>query len=160
MQVADNKVVSMQYTLTNDNNDVLDQSAPGEPLEYLHGAGNIIPGLERELRGKQSGDSLKVRVNPEDAYGVRNEAMVQTLPSSAFQGIEKVEPGMQFHADGNQGPVTVTVTEVDGDNITVDGNHPLAGEALTFAVEITDVRDATADELQHGHVHGDECQHD
>ena len=160
MQVAENKVVTMQYTLTNDTDEVLDQSSADEPLEYLHGAGNIIPGLEKELNGKQVGDNLKVRINPEEAYGERDESMVQTMPKSSFQGIDKVESGMEFHAQGNQGTVTVMVTKVEGEQITVDGNHPLAGVALTFAVEITDVREPTADELQHGHVHGAGCQHD
>jgi len=150
----------MQYTLTNDAGEVLDQSQPNEPLVYLHGAGNIISGLEKALIGKTTGDSLKVQAAPEEAYGMRDEGMVQTMPSSAFQGVDTIETGMQFHAEGNNGPVMITVTKIDGDQVTVDGNHPLAGEALTFDVEITDVRDATDDELAHGHIHGTGCQHD
>ena len=160
MQVADKKVVSMQYTLTNDADEVLDQSQPGDPLIFLQGAGNIIPGLEKELIGKVTGDSLKVRVSPEEAYGVRDESKVQTMPVSAFQGVDTVEPGMQFHAEGNNGPVMIMVTEVNGDQAIVDGNHPLADQALTFDVEITDIRDATEDELTHGHIHSAGCQHD
>ncbi len=162
MQVADKKVVSMQYTLTNDAGEVLDQSQTGEPLVYLHGSGNIIPGLEKELNGKSSGDALKVRVAPEEAYGVRDEGMVQVMPRNVFQGVESIETGMQFQAQGQgqDDPVMITVTKVEDDEITVDGNHPLAGEALTFDVEIADVRDATEDELKHGHVHGAGCNHD
>ncbi len=160
MQVADNKVISIHYTLTNDNGAVIDQSGTGQPLIYLHGAGNIIPGLENALTGKSAGDKLQVTVEPAEAYGERSEQMVQTVPRSMFDGINKIEPGMQFHAEGNTGPVVVTVTQIDGDDITIDGNHPLAGETLTFDVEIADIRDATADELAHGHIHGADCQHD
>ena len=160
MQVTEKKVVSMQYTLTNDAGEVLDQSQSGEPLIYLHGVGNIIPGLEKELNGKSTGDTLTVRVIPEEAYGVRDESMVQVLPRDVFKGVENIEVGMQFQAQGEQGNVMIMVANVDGDEITVDGNHPLAGEALTFAVEIEEVRDATADELEHGHVHSAGCHHD
>lgn len=160
MQIADNKVISIHYTLTNDSGAVLDQSSSDQPLVYLHGAGNIIPGLENALTGKAAGDKLNVTIQPTDAYGERMDQMIQTVPRSMFEGIEKVELGMQFHAEGNTGPVVVTVTQIDGDNITIDGNHPLAGETLTFDVEVSAVRDATADELEHGHIHGHGCQHD
>lgn len=154
MQVTDKKVVSMKYKLTNDAGEVLDQSPEGQPLTYLHGASNIIPGLEKELSDKSTGDMFKVRIVPEDAYGSRDESMVQVLPRSAFQGVDNIEPGMQFQAQGQNGTVMITVTNVAGDNVTVDGNHPLAGEALTFDVEIEEIRDATEEELEHGHVHG------
>ncbi len=154
MQVAEKKVVSMQYKLTNDADEVLDQSQAGEPLIYLHGANNIIPGLEKALVGKTTGDSVNVRIVPEEAYGTRDESKIQSMPSSAFQGVDKIEAGMQFHAEGEGGPVMITVVKVEGDEVTVDGNHPLAGEALTFDVEITEVRDATDEELEHGHGHG------
>ncbi|MGR9100912.1 MAG: FKBP-type peptidyl-prolyl cis-trans isomerase [Gammaproteobacteria bacterium] len=159
MQVAKDKVISIHYTLTNLNGDVIDKSAPNEPLIYLHGAGNIIPGLENALTGKETGDKLNVTVPPEQAYGERRENMVQTVDRSMFGGIETIETGMQFHADGNTGPVVVTVTKIEGDDITIDGNHPLAGETLTFDVEIEGVREATADELSHGHIHGPGCNH-
>ena len=160
MQVAENKVISIHYTLTNDDGNVIDSSSAEEPLVYLHGAGNIIPGLEKALIDKAIGDKMNVTIAPEDAYGVRMENMVETVSRSMFQGIEQIEPGMQFHAQGNGGPVMVTVTEIKGDEVTIDGNHPLAGETLTFDVEITDIRDALADELEHGHIHGKGCQHD
>jgi FKBP-type peptidyl-prolyl cis-trans isomerase SlyD len=159
MQIADKTVVSMQYTLTNDAGEVLDQSQSGDPLVYLHGVGNLIPGLEKELIGKAAGDALKVRVAAAEAYGERDESMIQVMPRNVFQGIDTIETGMQFQAEGNNGKMMVTVTKVGDDEITVDGNHPLAGEALTFDVEIADVRDATKDELEHGHIHGAGCNH-
>ena len=154
MQIAERRVAYFHYTLTDSKGEVLDSSLEREPLAYLHGAGNIVPGLEKALAGKQPGDKLQVDVEPEEGYGSRVDALVQQVPRSAFQGIETIEPGMQFQAESNMGPVTVTVTGVEGDQITVDGNHPLAGEALHFDVEVTDVREANDDEAVHGHVHG------
>lgn len=159
MQVAENKVITIHYTLTNDNGTVIDQANAEQPLIYIHGAGNIIPGLEQALLDKKAGDKVNVTITPEDAYGERMENMVQTVSKSMFEGIEKIETGMQFHAEGNTGPVVVTVTEIAGDEITIDGNHPLAGETLTFDVEIAAIRDASPDELNHEHVHGPDCQH-
>lgn len=154
MQIAEKSVVLMHYTLTNNKGEVLDSSVGSEPLAYLHGGGNIIPGLENALTGKKAGDKLKVTVQPEDGYGVRDASLVQQVPRRAFQGVANVEPGMSFTADGPQGPVRVTVTKVLGDMVTVDSNHALAGEVLNFDVEITEVRVATQEELDHGHVHG------
>lgn len=154
MQIADNHVASFHYTLTNDAGDVIDSSREREPLAYLHGAGNIVPGLEKALVGRSTGDTLKVDVEPGEGYGARHEELVQTLPKSAFQGVPEVKQGMQFQANGPQGPILVTVAAVDGDNVTVDGNHPLAGQTLHFDVEVTDVREATEEERTHGHVHG------
>ncbi len=160
MKIENNKVVSFHYTLTDDENNVLDKSGSDEPLSYLHGAGNIIPGLEKALAGKEVGNKLKTRIEPEDAYGAKQEGMVQVLPKEAFQGVDKIEPGLQFQAAGQNGePVVVTVTKVEGDQVTIDGNHPMAGIALTFDVEIDDIRDATEDEIAHGHIHGDGCNH-
>ena len=156
MQIADNKVVAFHYTLTNQAGNTLDSSHQREePLTYLHGYGNIIPGLEKALIGKQTGDKLDVTVAPEDGYGERNDGLIQQVPISAFEGSEgNLQPGMQFQAQTEAGPRVFTITAVEGDDITVDGNHPLAGETLSFSVEITDVRDATDEEQQHGHVHG------
>jgi len=154
MQAAENSVVSIHYTLTNTRGEVLDSSRGGEPLVYLHGSGNIIPGLEKALAGKQVGDKLQVSVAPGEGYGERDEALVQQVPKRAFQGVPKIEPGMSFHAQSSQGPMQVTVTAVLGDMVTVDGNHPLAGETLNFDVEVTEVRKATLEEISHGHVHG------
>ena len=147
-------MVNVHYTLKDDAGTVLDSSAGGEPLAYMHGNGNLIPGLEKALEGKRVGDKLNVAVAPEEGYGVRNEELVQNVPRSAFKGIPKLEVGMQFQADSNRGPRTVVVTAIEGDTITVDGNHPLADQTLNFEVEITDVRSATAEEISHGHVHG------
>jgi FKBP-type peptidyl-prolyl cis-trans isomerase SlyD len=160
MQVAEKKVISLHYTLTNTSGNVLDSSTAEDPLVYLHGAGNIIPGLENALTDKSVGDKLNVTIAPEDAYGIRTENMIETVPRDMFQGIDQIEPGMQFHAQGGAGPVTVTVVNVTDDEVTIDGNHPLAGETLIFDVEITDIREATTDELEHGHIHGKGCQHD
>lgn len=154
MQIADRCVAYFHYTLTNDAGEVLDSSNGREPLPYLHGKGNIVPGLEKALAGKKAGDKLDVVVAPEEGYGPHIDSLVQVVPKSAFQGVENLEPGMQFQAESNMGPVSVVVTNVDGENVTVDGNHPLAGETLHFSVEITQVRDATVEEVMHGHVHG------
>ena len=154
MQVTQDSVVVMHYTLRNDAGEVLDSSDGGDPLAYLHGNGNLIAGLERELNGKQAGDKLSVRIAPEDAYGLMDETLIQKVPRSAFGANTTIAVGMQFHADSNHGTRTVTVTKVGEDTITVDGNHPLAGQHLNFEVEITEVRSPTDEELQHGHVHG------
>jgi FKBP-type peptidyl-prolyl cis-trans isomerase SlyD len=154
MQVANDKVVLIHYTLTNDAGEVLDSSSGREPLAYLQGHGNIIPGLENALAGKQAGDKLDVHVAPADGYGVHDPSLIQQVPRRQFGGTTP-KPGMQFQAEMTKGqPRVVTVTHVKGDMVTIDGNHALAGENLHFAVEVTEVRDATAEELQHGHVHG------
>lgn len=153
MQISAEKVVMINYTLTDDEGTVIDKS-DGEPLAYIHGTGNIIPGLESALNGKAVGDKLEVRIEPADAYGERELEAIQTVPRSAFQGVDEIAPGMQFQAQGPEGAQMITVTAVDGDNITIDGNHPLAGQVLNFAVEVMGIRDAEAEELEHGHVHG------
>ncbi|HET7300054.1 MAG TPA: peptidylprolyl isomerase [Oleiagrimonas sp.] len=155
MQIADRNVASFHYTLTNDGGDVLDSSREREPLAYLHGAGNIVPGLEKAMAGRKEGDTFKVDVEPQEGYGPRHEELIQTVPMSAFQGVPEVKPGMQFQGNGPQGATLVTVTAVDGDEVRVDGNHPLAGQTLHFDIEVTEVREATEDELTHGHVHGE-----
>jgi FKBP-type peptidyl-prolyl cis-trans isomerase SlyD len=159
MQVADNMAVSIHYTLTNDEGEVIDSSADGEPLVYLHGGGNIISGLEQAMQGKAVGDTFKVRIEAENAYGEFEEDRVQVIPRSMFEGIDTVEVGMQFHADVSAGPGIVTVVQVEGDDITIDGNHPLAGMALIFDVEVIDVRPASHEEMAHGHIHGAGCDH-
>ncbi len=155
MQIQDNAVVSIHYTLTNEAGDTIDSSEGAEPLAYLHGAANIIPGLENALLGKAAGDKLTVQVAPEDGYGEHVEELVQQVPQEMFQGVDQVEIGMEFHAESNTGqPIAVTVTEVKDGMVTIDANHPLAGVALNFDVEIVEVREATAEELEHGHAHG------
>ncbi len=154
MQVAKDKVVSIDYTLTDDGGSVLDTSKGRAPLAYLHGAGNIIPGLEKALEGKQAGEQVSVRVPAAEAYGEWDEALTQEVPLEMFQGVEQIEPGMRFQAQTSAGVQIVTVTKVENGQVTVDGNHPLAGKPLNFDVNVIDVRDATAEELAHGHVHG------
>ncbi len=152
--IGDNLVVSMHYTLTDDEGNVLDSSEGGEALSYLHGAGNIIPGLEKALTGKVANDSLEVRVEPEEAYGAVIPELIQTIDKAAFQEVESLEPGMAFEAQGPEGQVQrIVVKKVEGNDVTIDGNHPLAGVALTFAVQILAVREATQEEIEHGHVH-------
>lgn len=143
----------MDYALRTDEGAVIDQSQPGQPLTYLHGHNNIIPGLESALGGKSAGDQVEVRVSPEEGYGEPNPALEQVVPKDRFQGIENIEVGMQFQASTDQGPVSVRVVKVEDDQVTVDGNHPLAGQHLNFNVTIQDVRAATEEELAHGHVH-------
>jgi FKBP-type peptidyl-prolyl cis-trans isomerase SlyD len=152
--IGENQVVSMHYTLTDDSGKVLDSSDGSEPLNYLHGAGNIIPGLEQALVGQVQGDSLKVTVEPADGYGETDPGLVQVVDRAAFQGVETVDVGMTFEARGPDGHVQrIVVTSVDGDRVTVDANHPLAGQQLHFDVQIIGVRAATPEELEHGHVH-------
>ncbi|BCX81086.1 FKBP-type peptidyl-prolyl cis-trans isomerase SlyD [Methylomarinovum caldicuralii] len=153
MQVSENKVVSIHYTLKNDAGEVIDSSEGREPLTYLHGVGNIIPGLEKALEGKDVGEHVDVSIAPEEAYGERNDALVQAVPRSAFEGVDEIKPGMQFQAQTPAGMQILTVVKVEGDEVIVDGNHPLAGETLHFSVDIADVRDATEEEKRHGQVH-------
>lgn len=160
MQIAANKAVSIDYTLTNDAGEVIDSSAGGAPLVYLHGARNIIAGLEKALEGKQVGDELEVAVEPEEAYGEYSAELVAVLNRSMFEGVEELEVGMQFHASGPDGGMQiVTIRDLEGDDVTVDGNHPLAGQRLNFQVKVVNVRDAHAEELAHGHIHGEGGHH-
>ncbi|RMF13153.1 MAG: peptidylprolyl isomerase [Gammaproteobacteria bacterium] len=147
------RVVTIHYTLKNDAGEVLDSSEGQEPLSYLEGAQNIIPGLERALNGLASGDKTQVSIEPEDAYGERSEEMIQQVPLNAFEGVDKVEAGMRFQAQTPYGPRVVEVTAVTEEHATVDANHPLAGERLHFDVEVVEAREATAEEVEHGHVH-------
>ena len=150
MVISKNKVASIHYTLRDDEGTIIDSSDGREPLLYLHGAGNLIPGMEEGLEGKSKGEKLNLKIEPEKGYGEKDENLIQEVPRSAF-GDQEVKPGMRFST--NQGGV-VTVTDVGLTSITVDGNHPLAGVPLNFAVEVMEVRNATEDELTHGHVHG------
>jgi FKBP-type peptidyl-prolyl cis-trans isomerase SlyD len=154
MQIAKDKVVYIDYTLTNDAGEVIDSCVGAEPLAYLHGASNIIPGLEKHLEGCKAGDSVKVSIDPADGYGERNDDLTQVVPSSMFEGVEQIEVGMEFHAETPEGVQVIRIAAVNGDDITIDGNHPLAGERLNFDVTVAEVRDASEEELEHGHVHG------
>lgn len=161
MTITAKKVASIHYTLKNDQGDVLDSSEGQAPLDYLQGFQNLVPGLESALEGKSTGDKLSVVVAPEDGYGDKKAELIQELPVSMFGGIDNIEVGMEFHAETADGPQVVEVIDVDGDTITIDGNHPLAGVELHFDVEVTAIREATEQELEHGHVHGaGGCGHD
>lgn len=153
MQIGPNSVVSIHYELSNDAGEILDASVDGEPLVYLHGAHNIIPGLEKELAGKQVGDSLKVKVQPEEGYGVKRPELIQQVPRNAFPDPDELAIGMRFSAQSDQGHISVVVTDLSDTTATVDGNHPLAGVVLNFDVSIADIRSATEEEIAHGHVH-------
>jgi FKBP-type peptidyl-prolyl cis-trans isomerase SlyD len=154
MAIEQDSVVTIHYTLKDDAGEVIDSSASGEPLAYLQGHGNLVAGLERELEGKGVGDKLNVKVSPAEGYGEYDKQLVQRIPRRSLQGIANIKAGMRLHAQTPNGPRAVTVTHVAGDMVTIDGNHPLAGKTLNFEVEVTDVRQATEEELTHGHVHG------
>ncbi len=160
MSISQNKVVTIHYQVVDvDSNELIDSSEGGAPMVYLHGHQNIIPGLEKALEGKKAGDELKVTVVAADAYGVYSDERVQQVPMAAFEGVDQIEPGMAFTAQTEHGPVSLIVTEVDETTVTVDANHPLAGKDLRFSVKVEAVRDASAEELAHGHVHGEGGHH-
>ncbi|MBC7428360.1 MAG: peptidylprolyl isomerase [Bacteriovorax sp.] len=159
MQVAKNKVVSIDYKLTDGSGKTIDSSENHEPLLYIQGIGNLIPGLEKELEGKKAGDHLKVTIPAKDGYGERNDSLCQSVPKSQFESTEGLEVGMQFEVETEQGELVVSVTKIEGDIVTVDGNHPLAGVELHFDVTVKEVRDASTEELAHGHVHGEGGHH-
>jgi FKBP-type peptidyl-prolyl cis-trans isomerase SlyD len=154
MQITKGAVVSIDYTLTNDAKETLDTSTGREPLAFLQGTGQIIPGLERALEGKAAGDALQVTIAPEDAYGHRDDRKTTTLPREQIQGPDELTPGTQLRASGPDGEQILTVTKVDETEVTVDANHPLAGQTLHFDVTVRDVRAASEEELSHGHAHG------
>lgn len=153
MEISKHKVVTMDYTLTDEQGNTIDTSDGREPLAYIHGVGGIIPGLEAALEGRSPGEQLQVKIAPEDGYGDRDETLLQVVPRDRFD-VEDVNVGMQFHAQAEDGVSVVTVVAVSDAEVTVDANHPLAGVTLNFDVEVKDVRDATEEELSHGHVHG------
>ncbi|SMF58978.1 FKBP-type peptidyl-prolyl cis-trans isomerase SlyD [Alteromonadaceae bacterium Bs31] len=154
MKIENNSVVSIHYTLTGEDGEVIDTSEGRDPLNFLAGASNIIPGLEQQLIGCSVGDKKDVVVQPEDGYGELQADLIQTLPKDMFTGIEKIEVGMEFQAQGPNGEVQfVVVKDVADDGITIDANHALAGKVLNFAVSVEAVREATQEEIDHGHVH-------
>ena len=150
MEVGKNKVVSIAYTLTDTEGNVIDQSTAAEPFKILHGAGQIIEGLEKALEGKKTGEKFEITLEPADAYGELVENMIEKVPLSQFEGIENLEEGMQLEAHTEEGLVIVTIRSIEGDTVVLDANHPLAGYTLNFDVEVVDVRDATEEEVEHG----------
>ncbi len=152
--IGDNLVISLHYTLTNESGEVIDSSQGQDPLTYLHGAQNIIPGLEKELVGKVVGDKLQVVVQPNEGYGDVDPRLVQDVDIAAFQGIDNVEVGMIFEAQAQDGATQrIMIKALEGDQVTIDANHPLAGVVLHFDVEVMNIREATEEEIAHGHVH-------
>jgi len=159
MQINQDSIVLIDYRLTDDAGNEIDSSADHGPLAYLHGHSNIVPGLEQALEGRSVGDEFKVSIEPAMGYGENNPALTQTLPSSMFGGVDQIAVGMQFHAQTDHGVEVVTVIALEGDEVTIDGNHPLAGKTLHFDVTVREVRAATAEELEHGHAHGEHGHH-
>ncbi|MRH86737.1 peptidylprolyl isomerase [Nocardia sp. SYP-A9097] len=157
MSIAADKVVSIEYTLTDDDGEVLDTSVGEEPLIYLHGADNIVPGLEQALEGKGTGDELDVVIEPADGYGDYEAELISNVDREMFEGVDELEVGMEFEAEAPDGESQIVVVRaIDGDEVTIDANHPLAGVRLHFKVKVVDLRDATEEELLHGHPHGDD----
>jgi len=154
MQIVKYKVVSIDYTLTDGQGALIDSSGEGQPFAYIQGTSSIIAGLETALEGKSAGDSLSVAISPEEGYGERDDSLIVVVPRDKFESVDELEVGMRFQTPTEGGMRVVTVVELEGDGVTVDANHPLAGENLNFDVTIVDVRDATSEELEHGHVHG------
>lgn len=154
MEITTGKVVSIDYTLTDDQKQTIDSSEGGDPLTYLHGVGQLIGGLEKELEGKKTGDHLVVTIAPEEGYGLRDDAKLAVVPKKSIQGVGELQVGMQLHASNGHGQQVVTITKIEGEDVTIDANHPLAGATLHFDVTVRDIRDATEEEVAHGHVHG------
>jgi FKBP-type peptidyl-prolyl cis-trans isomerase SlyD len=154
MKIEARKIVSFHYTLSNEAGEQMESSRERDPMSYLHGSRNIIPGLEKAMAGKAAGDAFEVTVEPADAYGERDDERVQRVSAKLFRQSDRLEPGQLVTLQTKQGPIQATVVKVGRFNVDVDTNHPLAGQSLTFDVEVTDVRDATKEELSHGHVHG------
>ncbi len=152
--IADGTVVSIHYTLTLEDGTVADSSVGSEPLTYLHGAANIVPGLERQLTGRKPGEKLEADVPPAEGYGEFDPEGEQVVPRKAFPKGEKLQPGMMFHTEGPQGPQPLWIKEVGEAEVTITYNHPMAGRTLRFAIEVVEVRKASREEMEHGHVHG------
>jgi FKBP-type peptidyl-prolyl cis-trans isomerase SlyD len=154
MKIEARKIVSFHYTLSNEAGEQMESSRERDPMSYLHGSRNIIPGLEKAMAGKAAGDAFEVTVEPADAYGERDDERVQRVSAKLFRQSDRLEPGQLVTLQTKQGPIQATVVKVGRFNVDVDTNHPLAGQSLTFDVEVTDVRDATKEEMSHGHAHG------
>ena len=154
MNISNGSVVLFDYTLTDDEKDIIDSSKDGGPLAYLHGEGQIVKGLEKAMEGRKAGDSFSITVAPEEAYGIYDPSKIATVPADQIEGGDELEEGMQLEASNDEGEQIVVVTKIEGDKVTLDGNHPLAGMTLHFDITIREVREATAEEIEHGHVHG------
>jgi FKBP-type peptidyl-prolyl cis-trans isomerase SlyD len=159
MQVDNDKVVSFHFTLTDDQGGVIESTHSQAPMAYLHGRGNLIPGLEQALAGKGPGDTFDITLRPEDAYGEHDSGLVQRINRDEFPPDAGIAVGSEFQVEDEKGLSLVTITEIDEDDVTIDGNHPLAGETISFKVQVVEIREATDEELTHGHVHGPEGHH-
>ncbi len=155
MKVAKDLVVSLAYQVRTEDGVLVDESPANAPLDYLHGHGSLISGLEKALENHEAGDKFDVNIPANDAYGQYDDNLVQRVPKDVFVGVDELQVGMRFLAETDQGPVPVEITEVGDDYVVVDGNHMLAGQNLSFNVEVIAIREATAEELAHGHVHGE-----
>lgn len=158
MNAVQDKVVSFHYQLKDVDGTVLESSYEGEPSLYLHGHNNLLPALEKALEGKAVGEKIEVTLSPEEGYGLRKEGAVQRIPVKHLVGHEKLKnklkPGMMVQVNTQHGPWDAVVLKVGKFNVDIDSNHPLAGKTLNFALEVAAVRDASAEELAHGHAHG------
>ncbi len=152
MEISLNKVVAISYQVRSEDGVLLDEMPKEQPLTYIHGHNNLVQGLEEALVGKKAGDHLEITVTADKAYGEHNENLVQRVPADVFEGVDELEVGMRFIADTDQGPLPVVITEVDGDEVVVDGNHMLAGQSLHFVVDVINVREASADEIEQEHT--------
>ncbi|MFV0415189.1 MAG: peptidylprolyl isomerase [Chthoniobacterales bacterium] len=157
MTITSNKVVNIDYTLTDDEKNVIDSSKGRDPLAYLHGKGQIIKGLEKALEGKKEGDAFQVSISPEDGYGTSNPDNLFQVDRANLKDVPNLEVGMQLQASGDPGghaPQVVRVAKIEEDKVTLDANHPLAGKNLHFDITVKEIREATPEEISHGHVHG------
>jgi FKBP-type peptidyl-prolyl cis-trans isomerase SlyD len=160
MKVEKNKVVTIDYVLKNDAGEILDSSEANGALPYIHGTGSLVPGLERELEGRSPGDAISAVVEPEDGYGEYEADAIFEVPKKNLEGLGEIEEGTSFHAETDEGIQLLTVKEIKATTVLVDANHPLAGETLHFEVKIVDIREASPEELEHGHVHEDDDPHE
>lgn len=160
MQITDQKVVFFDFTLKGDDGEVIDSSIDEEPVAYLHGVGEVVPGLEAAFEGKAEGDRFQVTVQPSEGFGERDEALCEVVLKEEFEEVDDLEVGMQFRVPTDDGESIVTVVEIGEETVSLDGNHDLCGMVLHFDVTVREVRDATENEMAHGHAHGDGCDHD
>ncbi len=154
MRITSGSVVVFDYTLTDDDKEIIDSTLGGEPLAYIQGEGQIVPGLEKAMEGRVAGDQFQISIEPGDGYGLPSEANISVIPADQIEDGEELEEGMQLHTEGPFGEQTVVITKIEGNHVTVDSNHPLAGLTLHFDITIREVRAATPEEIAHGHVHG------
>jgi FKBP-type peptidyl-prolyl cis-trans isomerase SlyD len=157
MEIANNTVVSIEFELTDENGELLDKSTPGQPLIYIQGAQSMVPGLEAALEGKAIGADLEVTLEPTEGYGMVSDELFQEVPKDQFEGVEELKVGMEFQAQTNNGVQIVSISEVKDEVVVINGNHPLAGKTLNFEVKVVDVREATPEELDSGHIHSTSC---